>query len=246
MSVLQSGSITGIAAREAIALRTPVDCATKPWIATTVLLTADLAALTLAAAASLAIWHRVDGRLMRDFYLHLWPVLLLFPAAYSISGLYPGYGRNPADELRKLCAATSVVYPALAVTIFLLKDAPTYSRGVFVVAWTGTLLVVPLLRALMRSACARLPWWGYPVAVAGPRPMATRIADLLERQPILGLKPVAVFEDPRFALPLARDGSVRRLILAMPHASRETMLKFLDHSGELFSDVIVIPDLAGF
>src|SRR6185369_13792410 len=97
--------------------------------------------------------------------------------------------RNPAEELRKLCGATSVVYPALAVTIFLLKDAPTYSRGVFVLAWLGTIVFVPLLRALLRESCARQPWWGYAVAVAAPNPMGARIAEMLDRQPVLGLKP---------------------------------------------------------
>jgi len=168
------------------------------------LLATDLVALGLAATLSVLARHHADARLDVEAYLHLWPVLLFFPFVYAASGLYPGFGRNPVDELRKLSEATSMVYPALVVTVFLLKDAASYSRGVFLLAWPLTLVLVPLLRALVRSSCARKSWWGNPVVVVGARREARRIADTLERQPALGLKPAGLFEDPELALPFAR------------------------------------------
>ncbi len=183
-------------------------------------------------------------------------MLLLFPLAYAASGLYPGFGRNPVDELRKLCAATSVVYPALAVTIFLLKDAATYSRAVFLLAWAQTLILCPLFRAWARSVCARKPWWGHPVVIAGAPRVAAGIADTLERQPGLGLKPVAIFpiadfpfagrDDPGLAASLARRSQVRHVILGMADTPRHVALSFFNHCSDLFPNVIVVPDLAGF
>src|SRR5262249_9487952 len=127
----------------------------RPRACISILLLADLAALSVGAAVSVLIWRQIGINFVTEFYVRLWPVLLLFPAAYAASGLYPGFGRNPADELRKLCIATSVVYAALAVTIFLLKDAATYSRGTFLLAWGDTLILVPLLRSVVRSVCSR-------------------------------------------------------------------------------------------
>ena len=156
---------------------------------------------------SILIWPHFSAGLSSGLYLRLWPVLTLFPLAYAASGLYPGFGRNPAEELRRLTMATCMVYPALAVTVFLLKDAPTYSRGVFVMAWMQTLVWVPLLRSVVRSACARKSWWGYPVVVVGTSGVAAALADSLTRQPELGLKPVAVLTDPELAAPLAVDAA---------------------------------------
>ncbi len=127
----------------------------------------DLAALSLAGAIGILVWRHFGRPFDPDFYWKLWPVLLLFPGAYAAAGLYPGFGQNPADELRKLSAASSLVYTALAVTIFLLKDSATYSRGIFALAWIQTLAIVPFFRSLVRSACASRFWWGYPVVVVG-------------------------------------------------------------------------------
>ncbi len=248
VSVLQPNPISEIALRSRglIEQRQRAEHSARPWLATIVLLLGDLSALCLAASASLLTWHRVDARLSAEAYLRLWPVLLLFPFAYAAFGLYPGFGRNPVEEFRKLSATTSLVYPALAVTIFLLKDAATYSRGVFLIAWVQTLILVPLLRALVRAACSRKPWWGYPVVVLGVRRVAAEIAGTLASQPELGLKPVAIFDDLDLAIPLARGLHVRHAILAMAGTPHEAMQNFFNHYSDLFSDVIVVPDLAGF
>ena len=244
MSILHAPSITAQSARTA-ELRAEV-CTARPRACIATLLLADLAALSVGAALSVLVWRHFGIDFSTEFYVRLWPVLLLFPAAYAASGLYPGFGRNPADELRKLSVASSVVYGALAVTIFLQKDAAAYSRATFLLAWGNTLILVPLLRTVIRSACARKPWWGYPVVIVGARGVAVDIAATLESQPELGFKPVAIFEEPRLAAAAARDGRVRHAILAMSGIPRETARTFFEECGDWFSDVIVIPDLAGF
>ena len=218
----------------------------RPRACIAILLLADAASLCAGAGLSVIIWRHFGVNFSTDFYARLWPVLVLFPLAYVASGLYPGFGRNPADELRKLCVATSVVYAALAVTIFLLKDAATYSRGTFLLAWSNTLILVPLLRSMVRSACSRKAWWGNPVVIVGARSVTMALAAALESQPELGFKPVAILEDPRLAVSAARDRGIRCAILAMAEIPREALRTFFEECGESFSDVIVIPDLAGF
>jgi Undecaprenyl-phosphate galactose phosphotransferase WbaP len=248
MSILQPSSLSRIeiSPERTLPVRAAVENIARPGLCVAILLFADIAALSLGAAVSVALWSHLGRPFEPGFYLRLWPVLLLFPIAYAASGLYPGFGRNPAEELRKLCTATSAVYPALAVTIFLLKDAATYSRGVFLMAWMLTLVVVPLFRALVRTVCARKSWWGHPVVMIGAGPVASRIASLLEGRPSLGLRPVAVVPDPELALPLSRELRVRHVILAMAETSRDVALDFFNRCSELFPNVVVIPDLAGF
>ena len=189
----------------------------------------------MGAALSVLIWRQVGINFSTQFYVRLWPVLLLFPVAYAASGLYPGFGRNPADELRKLSVATSVVYAALAVTIFLLKDAATYSRGTFLLAWGNTLILVPLLRSVVRSRCSRNAWWGNPVVIVGARDVTVALAATLEGQPELGFKPVAILEDPRYAASMARGRGIRHVILAMAEIPRETRRIIFEECTDSFS-----------
>jgi len=219
--------------------------ATRPWLCSALLLLGDLAALVLGAVFSILIWPHFSAGLSSGLYLRLWPVLTLFPLAYAVSGLYPSFGRNSAEELRRLTIATCMVYPALAVTMFLLKDAPTYSRGVFVMVWMQTLILVPLLRTMVRSTCARKPWWGYPVIVVGASDVAAALAGSLARQPELGLKAVAVLDNPDLAAPLTVDAGIRHVIFALAGLPQRTAREFFDRCSELFPNIIVIPEVAG-
>jgi Undecaprenyl-phosphate galactose phosphotransferase WbaP len=216
-----------------------------PWLCTAVLLLGDLAAVAFGAVVSILIWPHFSVGLSSELYLRLWPVLMLFPLAYAAFGLYPSFGRNPAEELRRLTVATCMVYPALAVTVFLLKDAPTYSRGVFVMVWVQTLIFVPLLRSVVRSTCALKSWWGYPVVVVGAPDVAAVLAVSLALQPELGLKPVAVFDNPELAAPLAQDGGIRHVIFALAGVSQGAARESFDRCSELFPNIIVIPEIGG-
>ena len=248
VSILHPTSITAIALQPVpgTGLHEIPAWTARPHACITILLLADLAALSVGVAVSVLVWRHFGVNFSTEFYVRLWPVLLLFPVAYAASGLYPGFGRNPADELRKLSITTSLVYAALAVTIFLLKDAATYSRGTFLLAWSNTLILVPLFRTVMRSVCSRQPWWGHPVVVVGARKVSVAIAAKLQSQPELGFRPVAIFEEPQLAASLARGRRIRYVILATSEIPRETVRTFFEECSEAFSDVIVIPDLAGF
>jgi len=248
MSLLQLSSIARVAELNQVPTSRTESIsrnAARPWLCGALLLLGDLAAVAFGAVVSILIWPRFSTGLSSELYLRLWPVLTLFPLAYGAAGLYPSFGRNAAEELRRVTMATCMVYPALAVTMFLLKDAPTYSRGVFVMVWMQTLVLVPLLRSVVRSACARKPWWGYPVVVVGASDAAAALAGSLARQPELGLKAVAVVDDPELAAPLAVDAGIRHVIFALAGVPQRTAREFFDRCSELFPNIIVIPEVAG-
>jgi len=244
VSLLQPNTIAGIAASsgwqrvQSSSARAP-----RTWACVATLFLADVAALLLSAAASIVTWHHLNAALSPEFYFKLWPVLLLFPAAYAAAGLYPGFGRSPVDELRKLCAATSLVYPALAVTIFLLKDAATYSRPVFLMAWAQSLVAVPLLRALIRGFFAREPWWGDSVVVVGAGESAAEVAASLAEHAELGLKPALILDEPRRVSEMITDSGIGHAILVA-----SPLMNLAETYGELsqrFPRVTVVPDLTG-
>jgi Undecaprenyl-phosphate galactose phosphotransferase WbaP len=203
----------------------------------------DLAALSVAAAISVFVWSRVDARLEPANYLPLWPVLLTFLIAYATSGLYPGFGRNPVDELRRLSLATSLVYLALAVTAFLLKEGAAFSRAVFLLAWAQSLAVIPLARSVLRHWVERRPWWGEAVVVIGAGEAAYAVSRSLAERPELGLRPVLVLADPRQALSAARPLRVRHAILAGTPGA-ELAKKYRELS-RVFRRVTIVPELSG-
>lgn len=213
-----------------------------PWVSAAIFAAGDLAALTIAAVATVLIRSRFDARLAPETYLHLWPVLFTFLIAYAASGLYPSFGRNAADELRKLSVATSLVYPALAVTAFLLKDAAAFSRGVFLLAWALSLAIVPLSRALLRHSLEGRPWWGDAVVVIGPADAASAVALSLAERPELGLRPVLVVDDPSHAATGSRALGIRHAIFVGPRLELEQGYGEL---SRVFRRVTIVPELSG-
>lgn len=215
----------------------------RSWVSGAIFAVVDLAALSFAAATSVLIWSRVDSRLQPSTYLHLWPILFTFLIAYAVSGLYPGFGRNAPDELRKLSIATSLVYPALAVTAFLMKDTESFSRAVFLLAWAQSLAMVPLGRGILRLAVQRRPWWGDAVVVIGAGHAAASVAQSLAERPALGLRPVLVLADPQQAQAAARQFGIRHAILVGTPSGE--LAKRYGEMSRVFRRVTIVPELSG-
>src|SRR6185503_3369620 len=123
-----------------------------------------------------------------------------------------------------------------------LKDAAAYSRAAFLMAWTLSLVAVPLARALVRLLIAKRPWWGDAVAVAGNVDAAHAVADSLLRRAELGLKPVLVLDNAR-ALAMTTNHGIRHVILAGGAPAK--LPELYRHLSGVFPRVTVIPDLSG-
>jgi len=235
--------------------------ASKPWLTIATLVMGDL--LTLAALMAGTVWTRymLGGVFEFQTYWQLWPALLLFLAVYALLGLYPGVGLSVPEEIRRVFTATTVVYLLLGSTTFLFKEAETYSRAIFLVAWALSLSGVPLIRALLRHWFAAQPWWGYPVVILGAGKTGVAVVQALQQQPGLGLKPVAFLDDDpakrgeyagvpvmgglELAPKIAQEWGIRHAVLAIPGASRARLLEVIERYGSAFPRLTLIPDLFG-
>jgi len=232
----------------------------RPLATGLILAAADTAGLAMAAVLATSLWLLVNPAAGGNY--RIWSTAPLFLIAYAVLGLYPGVGLSPVEELRRLTAANGIVFLALAGAIFLHKDVATFSRGVFVVKWLLSTVLVPLARAGARALFARRPWWGVPILIFGAGRAAHLVIGALKSQPALGLKPVACLDDGEhrrrsacagveIAGPLAdapaigRAYGIRHALVAMPSLSAKQLLEILEHRAAVFPHVIIVPDLLG-
>jgi Undecaprenyl-phosphate galactose phosphotransferase WbaP len=233
----------------------------RPGLASLLLATSDSAALAL------AWWAAVQGRLLAggvlspELYWRLWPGVVLLVLANAFQGLYPGFGTNPAEELRRTSVSVSLVHLLAGAASFVVRGAEAYSRAVFLVAWVLALALVPLGRALVRHLCCRAPWWGYPVLILGAGRTGELLARALRQAPGLGLRPVAFLDDDPakparvtglpvlggvdLATRVAREAGIHHALVAMPGAGRERLLQVVERHGSAFPHLLVVPDLFG-
>lgn len=235
---------------------------TSPSRTAWVLLTTDVLALVAAALASFGLRYVYDRSLLWELYQPLWPLLLLFPLAYALAGLYPGVGINPPEELRRITYTSLLVFAVIGASTFIYRTGSDYSRGAFVFAVLLVPICVSLARALTRALFAGSSWWGSGVVVFGAGQTGENLVRLLKQQSGLGLKPVALLDDDlskhgqfvvevpvlgglELAPSLARECRISHAILAMPGVGRERLLEIFQQYGATFSHLILIPNLFG-
>ena len=232
-------------------------------LTTAALAACDIAALIVALALAVLIRKWFGGEYDLAFYAGLWPVLGLFLALYAINGLYADLPPPPSQELKRLTQASTFGFVALAAATFLSREANSYSRMAFFMAWAAAVIIVPLARAGLRGACMRRRWWGSPVIVIGAGRTGELVIRRLLANPGLGLKPVIAFDDdpakritPLCGVPvvgpvtdapeIAHRLGIRHEVVAMPGADPQRLVELWSQLGPRFPHLIVIPGLMGF
>ena len=121
--------------------------------------------------------------------------LILWPVMAWREGLYPGYGLDAPDELRKQVATALYAGLFLAAGTFLFHNSLPVPRASLVLLIALTVLLLPVGRALSKRVLLRLGWWGRQVIVLGANETGQRVAEVLKQQPLHGLHPTALFDD---------------------------------------------------
>jgi Undecaprenyl-phosphate galactose phosphotransferase WbaP len=228
-----------------------------------ILLTADLIMITLSILISLAIrdvfWH---GEVDISLYLPIMPIVIaLFPLAYYLQGLYPGFGVDVIQELRVLTYSTTIVFTILATASFLFKGPWDYSRFVFLLSWVMAFLLVPIGRTLIRKYFGKKSWWGVPVIIIGAGNSGEKVIKSLRIHKNMGLRPVVAVDDDIdrwgyiYNIPvvggldivpdIVKKLHIDHAIIAMPKVPRKKQRDIIQSLTKYFNNITVIPDLYG-
>jgi Undecaprenyl-phosphate galactose phosphotransferase WbaP len=180
----------------------------------------------------------------------------------GLLGLYPGYGLDQADELRR---QTYAVAAALAITsVFALasQTGASLSRALLAPGFLGLLFLPPLLRSFEKRWMMWAGLWGKPVVILGAGEPGERLIRLLQKERGLGYIPVTVFDNRLAptsgeiegvpyggtmtdAVRLARKGMVDTIIVTAPNSRRKNMAAFVSRASASFRYVTIVPDLGG-
>ena len=190
------------------------------------------------------------------------PNIVAWIGLRAVLGLYPGYGLDQVEELRRQTFALLATLAIIVVFAFAAKLGQDFSR-LYLFTWClGLLLAAPAARALVKSALRRAGWWGKAVVVLGAREAGVDMLNVLQKEWQLGFKPVGVFGNQAVpagealegvpyqealaeAVAMAGEYGVDTVVFAMPDMQREYLIKLVNLASTSFRYVIVMPDLGG-
>jgi len=243
---------------------------TLPTLLNLLLALADLLALNLAFVAAYLLRYtlQVGGEIPGEFdvsYPDYVPIQAAMTAIMVVSYLLKGLYRLPSgvswiDELSAVLSATSIGVMVLFAMVSMTRY-PASSRALFIYFWLLSVLAVGLSRLLMRLLRATLRRRGVVVkrvvvvgcnnalgrrvmhGIATERSAASRVIGFVD------LEPCADFGRFRFLgivreLPrLVGELSLDEIVIALPAASHDQMLRIMDLCRRKGVGFKVVPDL---
>jgi len=189
--------------------------------------------------------------------------VLVWVGMRALLGLYPGYGLSQTEELRRQTYAVAATLATISIFALVFHVGDLLSRLLLVLGFVSLLLLAPLLRHFVKRGMMRAGVWGKPVVILGAGKAGARLVRALEGEWHLGYRPAAVFDSllapvggvlegapyrgtTTEAVHWARKHDIDTAILALPHARRKSLAKFISWASDSFRYVIVIPtDLTG-
>ena len=215
------------------------------WKTSVCFLAMDLLALATVFGLIIESRHLISAAYPLSAGFELLPCLVILVVAFSAQGLYPGVLLHPAEEMRRIFLSISIVFLGMASTTFLWRNAESYSRSVFLLAWAVAPPVVLLARYLLRRTLAEKSWWGVTAVVLGTGPLAQKIVRSLENG-MLGVKVVGIFASERMlAWSSERTCLAQYAIVAMPERPAIEVRHAIQDYCRGFSHIILVPDMAG-
>jgi Undecaprenyl-phosphate galactose phosphotransferase WbaP len=230
-------------------------------VASLVLSDVLLAVLICAVAYALQnVWG--EGRLSEVARAATVPGIAVWIGLRVLLGLYPGYGLDSVERLRRHVYSVSATVAILAVFALGLQFGDLLSRLMLGVTFLGLLFIAPISQYLTRRVLKRFKLWGKPVVVLGYLDTGAQLVDLLKQEWDLGYMPVGISENHLIpagsgfrtttyakALTTTMDVGRRRkidtCILATPHTRREQLADMVHIVSETFEHIMVMPNLNG-
>lgn len=232
----------------------------RPRLSTFLYVLSDLIAVSVAWGGAVTGRYLCGGNFEVASYLRLSPLLAVWLIAFAMRGVYPARGMAPVEEFRRLAVASTMVWTILVVLTFLEHSAETYSRLIFLIAWFGSVLLLPIGRALVRKKVGSQPWWGTPTIILGGGVAARTVVRLLNRNPSLGLRVQAVLANDEIqksiegvpivggladVAELVRQSGIGTAIVALPDVGSGSLSRVVNRYSRYFPDLLIVSDVLG-
>jgi Undecaprenyl-phosphate galactose phosphotransferase WbaP len=215
---------------------------------------------------ALVIWQMASvlqivfgqGQLSQIANISVVPNVVAWVGLRAVLGLYPGYGLDQVEELRRQTFALGASLAIITVFAFASQIGDSLSRLLLLTWALGLLLLAPLARNLVKTL-ARNNLWGKPIVILSAAGAGAKMANILQKEWQLGFKPVGIFGDTvpsdgalaatmlqdslDDAAAAAREHGVDTVVVAMPQSLHKDLVKVVDWVNRSFKYVIVITDL---
>ncbi len=234
------------------------------WCSVMTILCSDICGLTLSFGASVLALSISRRQVITASPLEYVITICLCVGIFKAVHLYRTTGVEPVEELRRAVLAISWTFLLLVLITFLWSDGANYSRGLLVLAWACTTLVIPATRLIIKPILGKRSWFAKPVAIIGSGRAALEVIETLRRNPGLALRPEVAFSDnpTEFgtlanlagvpvvcgldaASSYSRSLGIDYAIIAMPELSRKRLIDVIRSTRGCFSRVLLLPDLLG-
>jgi Undecaprenyl-phosphate galactose phosphotransferase WbaP len=211
------------------------------------------------------VWGQ--GPLSSITVVSILPIVVVWVGLRALLGLYPGYGMDQVEELRRQCYASLSTLAITTIFAFAFQIGQPISRLLAGFVFLGLLFLSPLVRQLVKKWMMQYGVWGKPAIILGRGDTDVSVKELLSKEWTLGYRPVAVFDggaNGRWtevkdgnegeshqgvilaeAVRLGRKHRIDTVFLAMPQVQREYLARLANLASVHFRNVVVVPDLAG-
>lgn len=206
-----------------------------------VLMLADIVTMTAVWAFDVWLYQAIGIGKYRygwEFYLRLWPALIVFillNAAFRLYHgrvTYPGLPVSPVEELRRLTASALLTHVGVIAYIALAHQTmKETSRVVMVFSGLFTAVFAQPLRDAVRRFIFRFRCFRIPAAVAGPAGDVAKLSDALGHDAYLGFRPASEGEKAEILF-TCEDGSSFRAKYP-EYAKDYTQIGYFPASGTL-------------
>jgi Undecaprenyl-phosphate galactose phosphotransferase WbaP len=176
--------------------------------------------------------------------------------AQAVFGLYQEGPYVPVVDLRSMTAGLSLVF----LSSLMVGAAVGQGRSAaFLATWLLCLISVPATRWITRCYLSGRDWWGQPVLIFGNGPAGCDILQHLQKNPGMGLRPVAIVghsSEPYEDLSSIEVGSwedagelasrhfASTMIMAMADCRGADVIGLIERYSHVLTNRLVVPEMA--
>ena len=190
------------------------------------------------------------------------PSVIVWVGLRALLGLYPGYGLDSAESLRRHTHSVFATLAVLAVFAVGSQVGDLLSRILLAFAFLGLLFITPFVQHFVKLGMKKAGLWGKPVITLSYEETGADFQELLKQEWGMGYSSVALFchglvaagksyrevsceETLADAANLGRKLGVETIIFAMPYTRREQLERMVSVASENFRSVLIVPNLNG-